>query len=231
MPPRNLPNLITGARLLLAVVLFLLLGALDHARASDGGRLAGWALRHEQALYDAGLGIFMVAAASDVLDGWIARRWGLTTDFGRIVDPFADKVIVCGSFVLLIPLPGSQVQGWMVVVILGRELLVDGLRGFAEARGVKFPAVFSGKAKMMAQCACLTWVLFALGHMEGVSWAGAVSRAALWGTVAITVISGCDYVLRARRVLRADTLAVLTADRPEARPGKVAAAGPEAVRP
>ena len=108
-PPRNLPNLITGARLVLAIVLFGLLIAVEAAQRSPQGWLGQAALGRERLLLNISLVIFVVAAISDTLDGQIARRWGLQTDFGRIVDPFADKVIVCGTFLLLTPLAGSQV--------------------------------------------------------------------------------------------------------------------------
>lgn len=226
--PRNLPNLITGARLVLAVVLFVLLGLID----ADHRRV-GWLFdqvfeARERLLLNVCLVIFVTAAISDILDGTIARRWGLQTDFGRIVDPFADKVIVCGAFVLLIPFPGAQIASWMVVVILARELLVDGLRGFAEAKGVAFPAMASGKLKMVVQCACLTWIFMALANLRDVSWASAVTLVLVWSTLAITVFSGLQYLAHARRVLSSESLAVLTAPpaTTDSTPGSSGPAGP-----
>lgn len=212
--PRNLPNLITGGRLVLAVVLFVILGLIDADH-----RRSGWIFdqvfeARERLLLNVCLVIFVTAAISDILDGTIARRWGLQTDFGRIVDPFADKVIVCGAFVLLIPFQGAQIASWMVVVILARELLVDGLRGFAEAKGVAFPAMVSGKLKMVIQSVCLTWIFFALANLPGEPWANTLTQVLVWSTLAITVFSGLQYVAHARRVLSPSALATLTAPPP-----------------
>jgi len=211
-PPRNLPNLITGSRLVLAVVLITLLSLIETARGAGVAQGSLWQAiaDNERLLLNLGLGIFVTAAISDVLDGHIARRWGLTTDFGRIVDPFADKVIVCGTFVQLVPLEGSRVESWMVVLILARELLVDGLRGFAEAKGVAFPAMASGKAKMFSQSVAVGWILFTMANLGGVSWSGALVTALLWTVVVVTLYSGVVYVLHARKVLGAETLAAET---------------------
>jgi CDP-diacylglycerol--glycerol-3-phosphate 3-phosphatidyltransferase len=206
--PRNLPNVITGVRLVLAVALFVLLAGIDHAHRQD----VVWVFTaRERLLLNVCLAIFVTAAISDVLDGQIARRWGLQTDFGRIVDPFADKVIVCGAFVQLVPFQGAQVASWMVIVILARELLVDGLRGFAEAKGVAFPAMIGGKLKMVVQSVAISWVLFALANLGGASWAPTVTSALVWAALAITVFSGLQYVVHARRVLSSEALATLSA--------------------
>lgn len=206
---RNLPNLITGARLFLAVCLFVVLSMVHHGRGGQS-EFATLLSGHERLLFNVCLAIFSLAALSDVLDGHIARRWGLQTDFGRIVDPFADKVIVCGAFVELLGLPESQVVAWMVVVILARELLVDGLRGFAESKGIAFPASWAGKAKMLIQCACLIWIFFALANLRGVAWAPQVTAACVWTAVVATVASGVIYLHRARKVLSAELLATHT---------------------
>lgn len=210
--PRNLPNLITGSRLLMAVALFVILGLIGESRGATGGFLAQVAAG-ERLLLKVCLVIFVAAGITDILDGHIARRWGLQTDFGRIVDPFADKVIVCGAFVLLVPLPESRVPAWTVVVILARELLVDGIRGFAESRGVAFPALVSGKVKMLSQCVCVSWVFGAMSILRDHAWAQTTSLVMVLVVAAITVASGIDYLLHARRVLGADQLAKLTPPR------------------
>jgi CDP-diacylglycerol--glycerol-3-phosphate 3-phosphatidyltransferase len=216
--PRNLPNLITAGRLVLALVLFVILALIDQAQGSpDADSIGSLVKGHERLWLQVAFVIFVVAAISDILDGQIARRWGLQTDFGRIVDPFADKVIVCGAFVQLVPLRGAQVASWMVVLILARELLVDGLRGFAEAKGVKFPAIWSGKLKMVAQSVCLSWILLALAEWPGAPWAERVSLATIWIALAVTLISGGQYVAHARSVLRSDSLTLLSPD-PSAAP-------------
>ncbi len=205
---RNLPNLITIARLVLAVILVVLLGTVDHFRdLIEAGVLTKQDnAAQERLLLNVSVVILGLAAFSDWLDGQIARRWELQTDFGRIVDPFADKVTVCGTFVMLVPLSGSQVSAWMVVVILARELLVDGLRGFAESRGVKFPSMYAGKVKMFVQSICLGWILLTLANWQGLAWAEWTAFALIYATIAITLYSGAGYLFHARKVLSADSI-------------------------
>lgn len=184
----NLPNLITFARLGLALVLFGMMTA-----------GVGW-------LWSAGL--FVVAVLTDVLDGWIARHYQLITQWGRIMDPFVDKFITSGVFVFLLPYPQSGVIPWMVVIVLGREMLVTSLRGFLEQRGADFSAEVSGKVKMFLQCAAAT---VALALMDGtlrsqMGQAGLLVRdGLLWGMTGFTVWSGYEYVVRGAALMRATT--------------------------
>ena len=144
MPERslNVPNAITFARLLLSFVLFGLIQA---------GSAWIWAA-----------GLFVFAVATDVLDGYIARKYQLITQLGRILDPFVDKFITSGTFLFLLPLPASGVTPWMVVIVLGREMLVTSLRGFLEQLGADFSASMSGKLKMFLQCVAITVSLLSL---------------------------------------------------------------------
>lgn len=214
--PRQLPNLITLARIVLAIGLFVLLGWIGHERAVEAAALVGEAASRsasrERLLLNVCVVIFTLAALSDMADGQIARRWDLQTDFGRIVDPFADKVTVCGTFIMLAPLQGSQVASWMVVVILARELLVDGLRGFAESKGVAFPSQKSGKLKMVVQSFCLGWILLAMANFPQASWASWTTFVLIYATIGITVFSGLSYVFHARKVLQGDAIAAHTGD-------------------
>ena len=205
-PPRNLPNVITFSRLILALLLFVILSLVGHAQGASAGAagVAGWVLARERLLLTGATVIFWLAAFSDFLDGYVARRWSLQTDFGRIVDPFADKVVVCGAFVLLTPIKGSFVAPWMVVVMLARELLVDGLRGFAESRGHAFPSRWAGKVKMAVQSLAILWVLMTLAAFRGVAWAEWTSFVLVILTVIATVYSGLSYVYDARRLFADD---------------------------
>ena len=110
-PPRvwNVPNILTATRLGLAVVLFALI------------TLESWVLA---------LVVFVVAAITDWLDGFVARRQGLTSAFGRNFDPLVDKVLVCGAFIFLIKTDGAGLFPWMVTLVVARELVVTGLRSF-----------------------------------------------------------------------------------------------------
>jgi CDP-diacylglycerol--glycerol-3-phosphate 3-phosphatidyltransferase len=209
--PRNLPNWITFSRLVLAALLFVFLGLVGHAHSATGGdpgAVVTWVRDYESLLLTICTVIFFLAGVSDFLDGYVARRWDLQTDFGRIVDPFADKVIVCGAFVLLIPVKGSHVAPWMVVVILARELLVDGLRGFAESRGVAFPSLWAGKVKMTVQSLAIVWVLLTLAAFPTTAWANTLGSVLVVAAVISTIYSGGIYLYHARGVLGSDQISV-----------------------
>ena len=197
----NLPNRITLGRFLFALVLFGYLVATD--TCSHGGWL-------QPLVAGAAFGL---AVATDALDGYFARKLGQQTDFGRIADPVVDKVIVCGTFIFLASAawPRALLGGlvWMVVVIVTREFMVSGLRGFIEARGVAFPAMWDGKLKMVLQCVAIP-AFFAfhaadLGApdarwlVDGLRW---VTILSMWATFFMTVVSGARYTLAAARVLR-----------------------------
>ncbi|MDB5346955.1 MAG: CDP-diacylglycerol/glycerol-3-phosphate 3-phosphatidyltransferase [Schlesneria sp.] len=179
----NLPNAITVSRLLLSFVLFALIQMGDHWL---------WAT-----------GLFVFAVATDVLDGWIARKYQLITQLGRILDPFVDKFITSGTFLFLLPVSKqSGVDPWMVVIVMGREMLVTSLRGFLEQRGADFSASASGKLKMFLQCAAATAALLSMHpvvasySIGGISFVG-VRDVLLWTMVALTVWSGYLYVQKA----------------------------------
>ncbi|HWB14675.1 MAG TPA: CDP-diacylglycerol--glycerol-3-phosphate 3-phosphatidyltransferase [Pirellulales bacterium] len=178
----NLPNQLTIARLVLALVLF---------------GLITWQY------WLTSLVVFVVAAATDWLDGYFARKYGLVTVLGRILDPFVDKIIICGAFICLVADPRSGVAGWMAVVVVGRELLVTALRSFLEQQGADFSAVMSGKLKMVVQCAAVGVSLFYLSYPEGSepAWIQYLLPAAVWSALALTVYSGAEYVRRAMQLM------------------------------
>ncbi|NLY00681.1 MAG: CDP-diacylglycerol--glycerol-3-phosphate 3-phosphatidyltransferase [Rhodopirellula sp.] len=186
----NLPNQLTSLRLILAVVLFGMIAV---------------------QYYMAAMVLFIVAASTDWLDGYFARRYGQVTTLGRILDPFADKVIICGTFIFLLPIPQMLevpwgLRAWMVVAVVGRELLVTALRSFIEDRGGDFSATMPGKLKMVLQCVAAGAGLFYLDYPDPAAtaptWVWAVFVASLWAAVALTVYSGVVYVIAAVRLLR-----------------------------
>lgn len=195
----NLPNQITLARLLLAIVFFVLLGQYTHRDPSPR-------------LLIVCATMFVIAAGTDWLDGYYARKRNEITALGRILDPFVDKVLVCGAFIFLAGpgfcgISGRNVTGlqtWMIVVILGRELLVTGLRGFSESRGVQFGAEFVGKAKMWIQSVTVVFLLVAVSadaSTEGTAHLLRVSFA--WLTVIVTAASLVTYLFKARMLFQA----------------------------
>jgi CDP-diacylglycerol--glycerol-3-phosphate 3-phosphatidyltransferase len=179
----TVPNLLSLVRLLLAVVLFV---------------------AFEQGAAMAAFWLFLVAASTDWIDGWWARRFGQVSRLGRIFDPLVDKVIVCGCAVLLAA-AGTAIAPWMAVVVVVRELVVTAIRAEMERTGHDFSAAWSGKIKMVLQCVAIGLVL------AGRAWPGfdlggvAIDTAAAWAAwaaVAATAWSGIEYVLGARVLVR-----------------------------
>lgn len=181
----NLPNAITLFRIFLVPVLVVVI--LTRFEGKE------WV----------GVGVFLVAAASDFLDGWIARRRRQVTPLGKLLDPMADKLLVSGAFISLVEV--GVAPAWMVVVIIAREFAVTGLRAVAAERGLTIAASTWGKLKMGVQVACIVALLLS---KPGVEQAHAVARLAepvgrwlLWATVLVTVASGIEYFVSFRRVL------------------------------
>ena len=191
----NLPNAITLSRLVLAIVLFAMIGY-------PGMWLASAVL-------------FVVAAATDFLDGYFARRYGQITTLGRIMDPFVDKIIVGGAFLFLMGqevflgdgrIIESGVSPWMVLVVMSREMFVTSLRGFMEQHGIDFSADNTGKAKMLLQCVAVTVSLVSMSQFFGQYDQFLVARdVLLWVMTAFTAYSGVAYFIRAMLALRGET--------------------------
>lgn len=182
---KNLANIITVSRLVLGFILFGLIS-----------------LRPESLGLPAAI-LFLLAAATDAIDGFVARRFHLVSTFGRIVDPFADKFIVCGTFIFLLEQRTlSGVTALMVAIVVGREMFVTGLRSFLEQQGKDFSATWSGKLKMILQCAALTVSLLTCD--PGFRDAGWISARdiLLWAAVALTFYSGWIYASRGFQILR-----------------------------
>jgi CDP-diacylglycerol---glycerol-3-phosphate 3-phosphatidyltransferase len=188
----NVPNLVTTLRLVLSVVMFCLIPL---------------------GLYWAAFGLFVLAAGTDWLDGWYARRYNQVTLLGRVLDPLADKIIICGTFIFLVAEPALTgtwygLQPWVAVVIVGRELLVTVLRSFIEQRGGDFSAKMAGKLKMVFQCvaAAAALALLASGP-EAPGWLNLIFLVSLWVAVLSTIQSGAGYVFAAIRMVQPDSAA------------------------
>jgi CDP-diacylglycerol--glycerol-3-phosphate 3-phosphatidyltransferase len=179
----NLPNLITLSRLGLAVILFWLI--------------------YVEGFWISAAVLFVVAAATDAIDGYIARKYGQVTTLGRILDPFVDKIIVCGAFVFLLEKKAdSGVNSWMVMSVIGREMFVTGLRSFLEQSGKDFSAAFIGKVKMALQCVAITMSLLSLSPEVGNPTFNFYRNIVLWAAVAVTLYSGLTYAIRGFQMLR-----------------------------
>lgn len=192
----NLPNLITLLRLALTALVFV---CLELAPAGAGPHL-GLGTKADPALVWIAFVLFLIAAFTDFLDGYLARKWNLVTAFGRVADPFADKVLITGSLVTLLQFPAatSVLTTWYVVIVIAREFLVTAIRGVVEASGKPFPADRLGKWKMVSQC----WTVGALMTMvAGTDFWVWAAQWGFWVSLALTVVSGLNYVHKARGVL------------------------------
>jgi CDP-diacylglycerol--glycerol-3-phosphate 3-phosphatidyltransferase len=194
----NLPNQITIGRLILTVVFLMLLAGFDVRDLVS----RGWML-------DAAFVLFVVAAATDCLDGYLARRQNQVTSFGRILDPFVDKLLIVGAFVLLLGrgfrddagLEITDLRPWMVVLIIARELMVSGLRGFSESQGTPYAANWWGKIKMFLQCITVGWIILSVGRLRDVGWVLAGRPLAIWAAVLFTAASVVAYLAASRQAL------------------------------
>jgi CDP-diacylglycerol--glycerol-3-phosphate 3-phosphatidyltransferase len=188
---RQIPNAITVSRLVMACGLFVLLGL---AGAREGAVPTVW--------LDAALGLFVLASLSDALDGYLARKWGVVSRFGRIVDPFADKILVLGAAVYLAGPALSEASRFspsIVVILLARELLVTALRSEAEGSGRDFSAKWAGKMKMILQSVAIACGFLHAAHATSLpeDWQGPMRMGMsvlVWSMAAVTVWSGWPYL-------------------------------------
>jgi CDP-diacylglycerol---glycerol-3-phosphate 3-phosphatidyltransferase len=182
----NLPNILTISRLGLAVVLFILIAC--------GSWI--WCTI-----------VFAAAAVTDWLDGYLARKQGLTSPLGRNLDPLVDKVLICGAYIFLLPVSGAGLAAWMVTVVVARELIITGLRSFLENKGASFGADWLGKVKMVLQCAALFAIFVALEapdhhFLKGAWGVFEVLRGLfIYAMIVATALSGLQYLWRAALLL------------------------------
>lgn len=194
----NLPNQITTGRFFLAVIFLTLLWYFTPAR----GAAQPW-------LMDVAFVLFVVAGLSDILDGYLARKHNQITSFGRILDPFVDKVLTLGAFIMFLGANFNDAEGrnlsgleaWMVVVIVAREMLVSVLRGFSESQGKSYAANWWGKIKMLLQSVTIGWILTSLGRLEGIEWVIQGRQIMIWSTTLFTAASVVAYLLASRDAL------------------------------
>lgn len=186
-------NWLTIARAVGAVILFLFL----------------WLFKKYDVVWMlyASFPLFVASAFTDFLDGALARRWKQETVFGRIADPFVDKILVCGTFIFLLYIPASLVTPWLLIIIVGRELLVSGIRSYAEGRGIAFGAMWSGKIKVTSQYITIGWILFYLAHLKGVKLAESFTLFCVYAISVITAASAITYIHKAIKLLKGTDVA------------------------
>ena len=183
----NVPNAITLSRLLVTAATVVCLELADRDRPGAG-------------LVWIAFTLFMIAAVSDFVDGYLARKWQMVTAFGRVADPFVDKVLIAGSLVMLLKFQDARevLTAWYVVVVIAREFLVTAVRGLVEASGRPFPADRLGKWKMVSQCWTAAALLSMVAGTQFWHWAAVLGY---WVSLLLTVVSGANYVWKARDIL------------------------------
>jgi CDP-diacylglycerol--glycerol-3-phosphate 3-phosphatidyltransferase len=165
--------------------------------------------------------IFIAASITDWWDGWLARRSKLTTPFGILLDPLADKILTCAAFVCFVeiktPKGTSLVAAWMAVIIIAREFLISGLRLLAAQKGVALPADLLGKQKTISQMVSIGFILLGLMLIEDwpallgdetsevMQWFPVIVFWLMILTVLLTIISGVSYLIRGHRLFTQDT--------------------------
>jgi len=196
----NLPNKLTVSRFVLTI-LFL---AAMFSRSPINDTLA--------------LVLFCMASLTDYFDGKIARERKLVTNFGKLMDPLADKILTCSAFIALVERAqfkdwtGVKVEAWMVVIIVGRELAITGLRLLAASKNLVLSAEGYGKHKTISQITAIIALLVMEAYGEWGRWAEVAlkpwvpgfAKAALWVTVVLTFTSGALYLWRNRRLFLED---------------------------
>lgn len=178
---KNLPNALTVGRILLVPILVTVL----FTKVPDK---EWW-----------GLGLFLAAALTDFLDGFLARRYQVITPLGQLLDPAADKILIASAFISLVEINSDVTQAWMVALILAREFAVDALRNVAASQGVVIAASWSGKVKTVVQIVAVSLLIVynELGEFRH------LAPISLWIAVGITVLSGVEYFVRYRAHLAA----------------------------
>jgi len=175
----NLPNLLTLLRIFFVPLLVAALVQENRSYAVGGFKLTNELLA---------LAIFLAAAATDLLDGYLARRWKQVTTVGTLLDPIADKLLISAALIALVQT--HVVTAWMAILIIGREFAVSGLRAIAAAEGYTIKASELGKTKMVTQVAAVSLVMLSMRWKE----LRPVAVAGLWAVVFFSLASAVDYV-------------------------------------
>ncbi len=169
----NLPNKLTVLRVIM--IPFFVIALMMEGGANQTYRMIATA-------------IFVIASFTDFLDGSIARKYNLVTNFGKFMDPLADKLLVCSALICLIEL--GQLPAWMVLIIISREFIISGFRLVASDNGVVIAASYWGKWKTVFQ---MVSVVLLILNIEALSMVTAI---ALWIALALTIISLVDYIIK-----------------------------------
>jgi CDP-diacylglycerol---glycerol-3-phosphate 3-phosphatidyltransferase len=172
----NLPNILTLLRIFFVPLLV--------AALVQEGLWLPWPFQDRNLL---ALSIFLFAACTDILDGYLARRWQQVTTVGTLLDPIADKLLISAALISLVQV--RRMPGWMAILIVGREFAVSGLRSIAAAEGYTIKASELGKTKTFMQVVAISLVMLSISFPGFKTW----SEWAMWGVVVFSVVSAVDY--------------------------------------
>ncbi len=197
----SVSDALTVLRLVLAMVFFVMIAILN--------RYAGVPeMPPPRMLGTLALVLLIVSLCTDYLDGYLARWMKSESDLGRFADPLVDKILICGSLVMFLGDPRGRIDGvlkeWMVVLVISRELLVQGVRAAMEKRGVEFSASLWGKLKMVIQSITVVLILIHVLALVETYWFAMITYIFVWGMIAATVISGLIYFYQAAGLLNED---------------------------
>ena len=187
----NLPNKLTIFRVILIVpFVILLLGGNE-----------GWFGENVLIPNAAALAVFILASLTDLADGKIARKYHLITDFGKFMDPLADKLLVCSALIALVEM--DRIPAWAVIIIIAREFIISGFRLVASDNGVVIAASYWGKFKTVFQMVMVCLMLVNVpGGISWFPWLNGLTQIVMWVALILTVVSLIDYLIRNRGVLK-----------------------------
>ena len=142
--------------------------------------------------------IFILAAVTDMLDGHIARKHNLVTNFGKLMDPLADKLLVMSALICMVEV--GDVAGWMVVVILGREFIITGMRQVAAAQGIVIAAGTTGKIKTITQMIAIPLLILENWPFTALGIPVPFDQIFLWIALIMTIVSGAEYIMKNKQL-------------------------------
>lgn len=178
----NLPNKLTMIRICLVPVFVIFM-------------MLPYGFAHWVALV-----IFIGASLTDTADGYIARKYNLVTDFGKFMDPLADKLLVCSAMICLVNT--GQIKAWIVIVIISREFIISGFRLIAVENGIVIAASWWGKIKTVVQMVMICALLID----ASAKWFKVLEQILIWAALILTVVSLVDYLYKNRKVLNLDNI-------------------------
>lgn len=173
----NLPNKLTMGRIF-AIPVFIIVFLMDYRIAAAV--------------------IFILAALTDMLDGHIARKHNLVTNFGKLMDPLADKLLVMSALICMVEV--GDVAGWMVVIILGREFIITGMRQVAAAQGIVIAAGTTGKIKTITQMIAIPLLILENWPFTALGIPVPFDQIFLWIALIMTIVSGAEYIMKNKQL-------------------------------